>query len=77
MIFFQEIAKEPNGLWATRLAVLYEEKFKKKMTDADILALKSRPDIVRMDKIMEGRMLLYSSVQQHLQTHQVLHIFKI
>ena len=61
-------------MWATRLALLYEEKFKKKMTDADFLVLKSRPDIVRMEEIIEGRMLLYSSVQQHLQTHQVLHI---
>lgn len=65
-----EISNTPNGLWATRLSVLFKEKFKRELTDSAIIELKSRPDIVRMDEPIEGTFLLYAPIERHPQPEQ-------
>ena len=61
-----EILKVQSGLWGSRLEHLYREKFKKVLPSTFMQELKFRPDITRVDEIMQGRFLLYAPKKQQV-----------
>ena len=65
-----EILKARNGLWSTRLQVLYKEKFKKVLPARIIEELKFRPDIAKIEEPIPGRYLLYAPQLQQQQQEQ-------
>ena len=60
------ISKAPNGLWETRLSVLFKEKFNNLSPDELIEELKFRPDIARIEEPVPGRRLLYPSLKKNV-----------
>ena len=61
-----EIRKAQSGLWATRLEVLYKEKFKEVLPATIMEELKFRPDIVKIEEPIAGKYLLYAPKQQQV-----------
>ena len=61
-----EIRKAQLGLWASRLEVLYKEKFKEVLPATFMEELKFRPDIVKIEEPIPGRYLLYAPKQQQV-----------